>query len=51
MSLPERQINDILRKFGPKILALLTAIGVFELEGQYDASDVDYQIKEELDSV
>jgi len=43
--LPERQINDILKRFGPKILALLTAIGFFELEGPYDASQVEQQIR------
>jgi len=45
MSLPDRQIHAILQKFGPKILALLTAIGFFELEGPYDASEIEQQIR------
>jgi hypothetical protein len=40
MPLPERQINDILRKFGPKIIEYLKAIGYFDQEGPYNPVDL-----------
>lgn len=40
MPLPERQINAILRKFGPQIVAYLKAIGYFDQEGPYEPLDL-----------
>lgn len=36
MTLPEYVIQDILKKFGPKIKAYLEAVGFFDVEGHCD---------------
>lgn len=38
--LPERVINDILRKFGPEIVAYLESVGFFDQEGPYEPTDL-----------
>ena len=38
--LPEVEINHILQKFGPKILAYLKSVGYFDVEGAYQPTDM-----------
>lgn len=38
--LPEYAINEILRKFGPEIIAYLKSVGFFDLEGPYEPLDL-----------
>ena|GEM_PF-6926046 len=40
MTLPEYVIQDILKKFGPKIKAYLEAVGFFDVEGTYGPMDL-----------
>lgn len=40
MTLPEYVIQDILKKFGPKIKAYLEAVGFFDVEGPYKPMDL-----------
>ena len=40
MTLPEYVIQDILKKFGPKIKAYLEAVGFFDVDGPYKPMDL-----------
>lgn len=40
MPLPDRQIEAILKKFGPAIVEYLRSVGYFDVEGPYDPSDM-----------
>jgi SPP1 gp7 family putative phage head morphogenesis protein len=40
LTLPEYVIQDILKKFGPKIKAYLEAVGFFDVEGTYGPMDL-----------
>jgi hypothetical protein len=42
--LPDKQIHDILQKFGPAIQAYLKSIGYMDLEGPYEPLDIMDQV-------
>ncbi|MCK9570260.1 phage head morphogenesis protein [Candidatus Pacearchaeota archaeon] len=45
MTLPDRAIHELLRKFGPHILKLLASIEFFAIDGTYDALEIEQQIR------
>ena len=40
MQLPDRDIQAILKKFGPQIIKYLESVGYFDMEGPYEPTDV-----------
>jgi len=40
MSLPDREISAILKKFGPEIETYLRTVGFFDITGQYEPTDI-----------